>query len=235
MVDTLTDKWIKLTEVNNTSFEILNLNKVSVLVFKDFLKYPDELRSLIDELKFNSFLSKNHAKPGKTYIFDHSLKYIYSKFLTNIISKTFLCDGIYCPLISINCFNGDMLSHYNYPHVDTDCRNPEVTIAANVGLTKNLKGGTGFWSYLNKMNMIDMSLHEVNHHTNFMNEQRKNSYDIIEETNSVLDKYRELLSVDKSKSNLYARQPISLEVQQDRKSTRLNSSHTDISRMPSSA
>ena len=31
--------------------------------------------------------------------------------------------------------------------------------------------------------------------------------------NHVLDKYRELLSVDKSKSNLYARQPISLEVQ----------------------
>jgi len=31
--------------------------------------------------------------------------------------------------------------------------------------------------------------------------------------NSVLDKYRELLSVDRTKSNLYARQPISLEVQ----------------------
>ena len=32
-------------------------------------------------------------------------------------------------------------------------------------------------------------------------------------SNVVLDKYRELLSVDKSKTNLYARQPISLEVQ----------------------
>ena len=32
-------------------------------------------------------------------------------------------------------------------------------------------------------------------------------------SNMILDKYRELLSVDKSKSNLYARQPISLEVQ----------------------
>jgi SAM-dependent methyltransferase len=31
--------------------------------------------------------------------------------------------------------------------------------------------------------------------------------------NNVLDKYREILSVDKSKSNLYSRQPISLEVQ----------------------
>lgn len=189
MVDTLTDKWIKYTEINNSSFEIITLNKVQVLVFNDFLKYPDELRSLIDQLKFNSCLNRHHAKPGKTYFFDPSLNYIYAQSIVEVISKIFGCAGVHSPFLSINCFNGNMMSHYNYPHIDANGRNPEVTIAANLGLTKNLKGGTGFWSYCGKINAIDMTLSELKHHKNFVDSKRKNS-------KIKIDKSIELLNIN---------------------------------------
>lgn len=175
MVDTLTDKWVRFTELNNSSFEIINLGKVQILVINDFLKYPDKLRSLIDELKFNSCLNRFHAKPGKTYFFDPSLNYIYAQPIITTISKIFSCNGVHSPFLSINCFNGNMLSHYNYPHIDANGRNPEVTIAANLGLTKNLKGGTGFWSYRGKINAVDMSLSDLQHQQSFIDKQRENS------------------------------------------------------------
>lgn len=188
MIDTFTDKWIKYTEVNNSSFEILNLGKIDVVIIRDVLKYPDLLRSFIEELKFTiSCLSFNNLKPGKTYYFNPSLNDIHARSLIQIISKIFGCTGIICPFYSINCFNGNMISHHNYPHVDANPENISVTIAANIGLTKNLKGGTGFWSYLGKINAMDMTQSEIEHYLKFSKEQKQISDTIINQVIQNLD------------------------------------------------
>jgi len=188
MIDTLTDKWIKYTEVNNSSFEILNSGQVSVVIFKDFLKYPDQLRKFIDELKFTiSCLTSDDGKPGKTYHFNPALNNIHARSLLEVISKTFGCDGIGCPFYNINCFNGDMISHYNYPHLDANPIHTNVTIASNIGLTKNLKGGTGFWSYLGKTNDLDMTEFEITHYRQFLKNQKQISDSIVEQVLKNLD------------------------------------------------
>lgn len=193
MVDNLTEKWIKYTQINNSSSEIIDIGKVKVLVVKDIFKYPDQLRSLIDELKFDSCLNTHIGSPGKKYTFNPSLNYLYARPITNIISEIFGCMGVYSKLIYINCFNGNMLSHYNYPHIDSDGRNPNVSIVGNIGLTKNMKGGTGFWSYRGKLNAIDMTLSEFNCYENFIKDQNKTS-DLI------IDKITNLLYTSKSNS-----------------------------------
>lgn len=195
MIETFTDKWVEYTEVNNSSYEILTLGKENVLIFRDFLKYPDQLRSFIDTLKFNiATLNFYSAKPGKSYDLIPEMNNIHAKSLLRVITKTFGCEGIYCPCCNINCFNGDMGSHYSYPHVDASLRPNElgqpqynITIAGNIGLTKNLKGGTGFWSYHGMMNAFDMSQSQLEHYRNYSYEKRRLSDAVVDEVIQNID------------------------------------------------
>jgi len=195
MIETFTDKWVEYTEVNNSSYEILTLGNENAFIFRDFLKYPDKLRSFINELKFNiSALNFYSAKPGKSYDFIPEMNNIHAKSLMRVITKTFGCEGIACPCYTINCFNGDMESHYNYPHVDASLTPNEmgkpqyhVTIAGNIGLTKNLKGGTGFWSYLGKINAMDMSKSELEHYRKFSKEKRQLSDSVVSQVIQNID------------------------------------------------
>lgn len=182
MIDTFTDKWIEFTKVNNNSFEILDFGKVKTLIFKDFLKYPDQLRSFVDQLKFDSTcLSPYNSKPGKTYIFHPDVYSVYAKCITDTIKNTFKCDRIITEFYAINCFNGDMVSHNNFPHTDSNPPEVDVTIAANIGLTKNLKGGTGFWSYRDKINVLDMNPTDVKFYVQFLKNRQIISEQIVNE------------------------------------------------------
>lgn len=192
MDDLIDEDWIKYTEVNNFTYEIVDFGKVKTLVFKDFLKYPDKLKNLTNKLKIDSDdMSLYSFKPGKTYGFHPSLINVYLNCISESIKKIFLFNEVYSVFGAINYFNGNMQSHFNYPHTDAGFPRIDTTIAANIGLTKNLKGGTGFWSYRNKVNMLDFTSDDIESYKLFIKDQKKISHEKMKNLKEKYEEYKE--------------------------------------------
>jgi hypothetical protein len=171
MIKTFTEDWIESTRINNANFEILNLGPVEVLIARDFLKYPDKLVELAQSFKFFESIQLVTARPGKTFDFGSNI-HGYSDPFKNAVSLQFGANTCKVGSMYFNCFNGNMKTRMHYPHVDSTAINPQYkdqsNVVGNIGLTKDLKGGTGFWSYKGKINTIDMTIDEANDFHNYM-------------------------------------------------------------------
>jgi len=66
-----------------------------------------------------------------------------------------------------------MDTHMIPPHTDIDdASNLRVGphLVSNLGLTKNSKGGTSFWTFMKKRGVIDMNIEELNQYYTQMND-----------------------------------------------------------------
>jgi hypothetical protein len=179
MINVFTEDWLESTKINNPNFEILNLGPIEVLIAKDFLKYPDKLVELTQSFKFFESIQLNTARPGKTFDFGANI-HGYSDPFKNTVSLAFGANTCEVTSMYFNCFNGNMKTRMHYPHVDSKAITSEqsyrqsTNVVGNIGLTKDIKGGTGFWSYKGKINTIDMTIDESNDIENFWNNLQNN-------------------------------------------------------------
>jgi hypothetical protein len=169
MVNKISNNWFKYLEVNNTEFEVIKFKDSKILIIKDFLKYPDKFRELLD-----GFIYFNEVF-GSTFKFHKTYNY-YAEDLVNVLSNIFNTE-VKAESMRINCFNGNSKPFLNFPHgiphvdlnafLDPDLNLNEqimsgINISTNIGLTEDLIGGTSFWSYNNKTKVTEMSKDEIN-------------------------------------------------------------------------
>lgn len=174
MVKKVTKDWVKYTEVNNTEYEVIrfgNRQQGKVLVVKDFLKYPDQFSNLVKKFPFFDNIFSG-AMSGQGFTFPEIHTNSHGKFLLDSLKTIFSTPNIHLDLMSIACMNGGMETYSYYPHVDM-CFSFDLdqdvetiirgssNIASNIGLTKDMKGGTAMWSYRNKCSILEMSNQEV--------------------------------------------------------------------------
>lgn len=163
-MESVNEKWEKYTEINNTSYDVIDNNGSIAIVIKDFLKYPDKFSEFLRSFPHWDNYRLSTARPGKTFAFNIDFTPVAAEFIASAVANT-LISNISCTGMHTNCLNGNMKGHYFYPHVDSDlsnrCRNG-AHIAANLGLTKDLRGGTSFWKFNGKRSPVDMSLEEEN-------------------------------------------------------------------------
>ncbi len=176
-IEEMDDKYIKFSEVNNQKPEInehilSNGQKSYSLVIKDFLKYPDEFSSLLGSFPHFKNEKEFTGRPGKSFLFNDSnfpkLTFFIRKSLFEIFKINFECISHYT-----NCFSGIMDTHMIPPHTDIDDpSNLRVGphLVSNLGLTKNSKGGTSFWTFMKKRGVIDMNIEELNRYFNQMSD-----------------------------------------------------------------
>jgi len=174
MVKRVTQDWVKYTEVNNTDYEIVkfgNNDIGKVLIVKDFLKYPDQFHNLVKDFPFFDNIFSG-AMSGQGFTFPKIHTRSHGKFLIDSLSKIFNTKDIHLDLMSIACMNGGMETYSYHPHVDLCFSfdlNQDVegiisgsnNIASNIGLTKDMKGGTAMWSHKGKCNILEMEKEEV--------------------------------------------------------------------------
>lgn len=162
--------WKKYTEVNNTIVQSIDYGSGQVLIIKDFLKYPDKLLDLCKKLPFYTSSTKDIIRPGKTFPIYPEYLSDYGSNIENFLSKTLGCHKVFLSDIIVNCFNGNMKTWYEYPHtdiVDYDPTKSASLIAGNIGLTPKNKSGTGFWTFNDKISLLDMNISEYYEYKNF--------------------------------------------------------------------
>lgn len=174
MVKRVTKDWVKCTEVNNTEYEVVrfgNNQQGKVLIVKDFLKYPDQFYNLVKDFPFFDNIFSG-AMSGQGFTFPKIHTNSHGKFLIDSLSKIFKTNGIHLDLMSIACMNSGMETYSYHPHVDL-CFSFDLdqdvegiirgsnNVASNIGLTKDMKGGTAMWSYRNKCSINEMTNQEV--------------------------------------------------------------------------
>lgn len=168
-MESVNEKWEKYTEINNTSYEVLDNDGSIAIIIKDFLKYPDQFSDLLYSFPHWDNYRLPTARPGKTFAFNLDFVSVASEFVARTISNTFVAD-VGCSGMHTNCLNGNMKGHYFYPHIDSNLNHrgrEGPHIAANLGLTKELQGGTSFWKFNGKRSPVDMSLEEENKYKSF--------------------------------------------------------------------
>lgn len=170
MIFSFEHDWKKYTEVNNTVVESIDYGIGKVLIVNDFLKYPDKLLDLCKKLSFYTSSTKDIIRPGKSFPLYPDYLNNYGINIGNFLSKTLGCFDVNFSDIIVNCFNGDMKTWYEYPHtdvVDFDTSKSNSHIAGNIGLTPENKSGTGFWSFNDKISILDMNVSEFYDYKNF--------------------------------------------------------------------
>ena len=173
-------KYLKFSEVNNKKPQIdqhvsSNGNKSYSFIIKDFLKYPDEFANVIASLPHFKNEKENTGRPGKTFSFHDMQLAKFSFFIRECLFDIFKINLV-CTDLYTNCFSGIMDTHIIPPHCDVQDHNNIIIgphLVSNLGLTKNSKGGTSFWTYLKKSGFLDMSYVEMNGYYNYMQENNK--------------------------------------------------------------
>lgn len=176
-IEEIDEKFIKLSEVNNTKPEInehvLSTGEKSYsLVIRDFLKYPDEFSSLLASFPHFKNEKEFTGRPGKSFLFNPSNFPKLTFFIRKTLFEHFRIN-LECISLYTNCFSGIMDTHRIPPHTDMDepynlPLGPHLV--SNLGLTKNSKGGTSFWTFMKKRGIIDMNIEEINQYYFQMNE-----------------------------------------------------------------
>lgn len=171
------EKYLEFTEVNNKNPEInehvtSNGYKSYSIIIKDFLKYPDQFSNLIES--FPHFLNEKEftGRPGATFSFAEEYFQKFSFFIRKPLFDIFKIN-LKCSSLYTNCFSGIMNTHQIPPHCDVyDPKelNKGPHLVANLGLTKESKGGTSFWSFLKKPGFLEMGYDEINSYSNYMND-----------------------------------------------------------------
>lgn len=171
------DDYLKFTELNNTTAEInehISSNGYisHSIIIRDFLKYPDEFSNLLASIPHFKNEKDFTGRPGKSYVFSAAttkkMSFFIRKCLFNIFKINLDCTELYT-----NCFSGDMDSHRIPPHCDCNEMHNLMDgphLVSNLGLTKDAKGGTSFWTYLKKSGSIDMTYEERNSYQNYMDD-----------------------------------------------------------------
>jgi hypothetical protein len=184
MIESIDSKWKKYTTINNQNFEIIDHGIGKTVVFKDFLKYPDKFKSLLESFPYfenndNGFV----PRPGKSFGFYWTSQQVLSNFIGSSIASIFNDPEIefQCTDFYVNCFNGDMKANHINPHFDivpSDFNFTQPTmptcIVSNLGLTKNMKGGTGFWSFKGKTCLYDIGQEDGEEFMKFISEIKCN-------------------------------------------------------------
>lgn len=169
MVKVITEDWFKYTEINNFKFETINYGKGKVILVKDFLKYPDEFYNLVISFPFFDNMVSG-AAAGKGFSIPELHLQSYGKFLLDAVNQIFNPLHSYIVFATIHAMNGSMETYSYHPHVDVsfDIEQPvshyienSANLAVNLGLTKDMKGGTAMWSYKGKSNLLEMTKSEL--------------------------------------------------------------------------
>jgi hypothetical protein len=192
MVKVITDDWFKFTKINNFEFETINYGKGKVLIVKDFLKYPDKFYDLVTSFPFFDNMISG-AAIGKGFSIPELHLQSYCKFLLDPVNKIFNPFNSYIVFATIHCMNGKMESYSNHPHVDVSFGfeypvshyiQYSSNLAVNLGLTKDMKGGTAMWSYKGKSNLLDMTEDELISYESEVNPYplTKKSWEVFEES-----------------------------------------------------
>ena len=180
------DKFIKLSEVNNKKPEITehtlsNGEKSYSLIVKDFLKYPDEFSNLLSSFPHFKNSKEFTGRPGKSFVFNFDnypkLTFFIRKCLFEYFKVNFECISLYT-----NCLSGIMDTHNIPPHSDMDAPHNLLVgphLVSNLGLSKNFKGGTSFWTFLKKRGLVDMNIDEINQYYFQLREYRESSKHIV--------------------------------------------------------
>lgn len=179
-IQTIDEKFLKFTEYNNTIPEInehisSNGYKSYSLIIKDFLKYPDEFSNLIASFPHFKNDKNDTGRPGSSCLFSEGyypkMTFFIRKCLFEIFKVNFECNSLYT-----NCFSGIMNTHKIPPHCDIN--NPYSIyqgphLVANLGLSKNLKGGTSFWTFLKRSGFMEMTYEELHKYGNYMGDSHE--------------------------------------------------------------
>lgn len=175
MIETIDHLWQDSTQVNNVDYKLISVGTQTALVIEDFLKYPDKLKNLTESLPY--YNSHPTWRPGKTSGFPSSHCPKFGAFISKEFSKIFGDSDVECYDLYVNCFNGQMNCSYNLPHVDCSIvpLSIQTHLAVNLCLTQDMFGGTGLWSYKNKMSLFEMSLQEINELYHIMNSFNRNN------------------------------------------------------------
>lgn len=191
MIRVITDEWFKFTEINNLEFESINYGKGKVLVVKDFLKYPDQFYDLVTSFPFFDNMISG-AAVGKGFSIPELHLQSHGKFLLDAVNTIFNPNHSYIVFATIHCMNGNMDCYSNHPHVDVSFGidypvfhyiQNSANLAVNLGLTKDMEGGTAMWSYKGKSNLLEMTKRELMSFNKEINPYplTKKSWEVFEE------------------------------------------------------
>lgn len=191
MIKVITEEWFKYTKINNLNIETINYGNGKILLIKDFLSYPDQFYDLVTSFPFFDNMVSG-AAAGKGFSIPELHLQSYGKFLLDAVSNIFNVEDYYLVFATIHCMNGNMETYTCHPHVDVSfgldypishyIRN-SANLAVNLGLTKDMQGGTAMWSYKGKSNLMQMTTSELASYNKDVNPYplNKKTWDVFEE------------------------------------------------------
>lgn len=135
---------------SNANLEEVIYNNVSFKVIRNFLKYPDEYKNILQQ--FPATRDSTYS-PG----YRQDIPPWTAKFITNYV-REFIPNWL-PERVSCNVYNGDMImkKDANLPHSDP------FHGVWNLWLNENCLGGTAFWHHKDKKHINDLTPDEYNY------------------------------------------------------------------------
>ena len=183
MINSADKIWEQVGEINNLEFEYHYLGDdadIPVLIAKDVFKYPDKVVEFVNTLPFwetRNMTGDEIIRPGLTHEISGLLSHQFCYRLSKPVGKIF---GVPRPRlfdVYLSATGGKMTLDQSgglccYPHTDSHPSQPAQetqNIALNINLTNHGAVKTGFWSWMNKKNLLDFNMDELNALNNFQN------------------------------------------------------------------